>query len=83
MVIAQRLVRKLINKNEFSGRVGIFEMIKIDSEIKNYINETLDEDKIRKIAFKKYNSLLNDGEEKVKKGITSELEIKRVLKQVD
>ena len=83
MVIAQRLVRKLINKNEFSGRVGIFEMIKIDSEIKNYINETVDEDKIRKIAFKKYNSLLNDGEEKVKKGITSELEIKRVLKQVD
>ena len=82
MVIAQRLVRKLINKNEFSGRVGI-EMIKIDSEIKNYINETVDEDKIRKIAFKKYNSLLNDGEEKVKKGITSELEIKRVLKQVD
>ena len=42
MVIAQRLVRKLINKNEFSGRVGIFEMIKIDSEIKNYINETVD-----------------------------------------
>ena len=37
MVIAQRLVRKLTNKNEFSGRVGIFEMIKIDSEIKNYI----------------------------------------------
>ena len=79
MVIAQRLVRKLINKNEFSGRVGIFEMIKIDNEIKNYINETVDEDKIRKIAFKKYNSLLNDGEEKVKKGITSELEIKEFL----
>ena len=83
MVIAQRLVRKLTNKNEFSGRVGIFEMIKIDSDIRNFINETIDEDKIRKVAFKKYNSLLNDGEEKVKKGITSELEIKRVLKQVD
>ena len=50
---------------------------------KRFINETIDEDKIRKVAFKKYNSLLNDGEEKVKKGITSELEIKRVLKQVD
>ena len=83
MVIAQRLVRKLTNKNEFSGRFGIFEMIKIDSDIRNFINETIDEDKIRKVAFKKYNSLLNDGEEKVKKGITSELEIKRVLKQVD
>ena len=40
-------------------------------------------DRIRKVAFKKYNSLMDDGEEKVKKGITSELEIKRVLKQVD
>ena len=58
-------------------------MIKIASDIRNFINETIDEDKIRKVAFKKYNSLMDDGEEKVKKGITSELEIKRVLKQVD
>lgn len=83
MVIAQRLVRRLDENNQFSGRVGIFEMIKIDAEIKKLINEALDEDKIRKIAFKTYKSLIHDGEDKVQKGITSDLELKRVLKQVD
>ena len=83
MVIAQRLVRRLDKNNQFSGRVGIFEMIKIDAEIKKLINEAIDEDKIRKIAFKTYKSLIHDGEDKVQKGITSDLELKRVLKQVD
>ena len=83
MVIAQRLVRRLDENNQFSGRVGIFEMIKIDAEIKKLINEAIDEDKIRKIAFKTNKSLIHDGEDKVQKGITSDLELKRVLKQVD
>ena len=83
MVIAQRLVRRLDENNQFSGRVGIFEMIKIDAEIKKLINEAIDEDKIRKIAFKTYKSLIHDGEDKVQKVITSDLELKRVLKQVD
>ena len=83
MVIAQRLVRRLDENNQFSGRVGVFEMIKIDAEIKKLINEAIDEDKIRKIAFKTYKSLIHDGEDKVQKGITSDLELKRVLKQVD
>lgn len=83
MVIAQRLVRRLDENNQFSGRVGIFEMIKIDAEIKKLINEAIDEDKIRKIAFKTHKSLIHDGEDKVQKGITSDLELKRVLKQVD
>ena len=83
MVIAQRLVRRLNKNNEFSGRVGIFEMIKIDAEIKKLINEAIDEDKIKKIAFKTYKSLIHDGEDKVQKGITTDLELKRVLKQVD
>ena len=76
MVIAQRLVRRLDENNQFSGRVGIFEMIKIDAEIKKLINEAIDEDKIRKIAFKTYKSLIHDGEDKVQKGITSDLELK-------
>ena len=50
---------------------------------KKLINEAIDEDKIRKIAFKTYKSLIHDGEDKVQKGITSDLELKRVLKQVD
>ena len=83
MVIAQRLVRKLSGKESFSGRIGIFEIIKIDTEIKKLINDSIDEDAIRKNAFKKYKSLAVDGEDKVKKGITSNLEVKRVLKEID
>ena len=35
LVIAQRLVRKLDEKNEFSGRTGIYETLVVDDEIKN------------------------------------------------
>ena len=34
LVIAQRLVRKLDKKNEFSGRTGIYETLVVDDEIK-------------------------------------------------
>ena len=80
MVIAQRLVRKIDDEQKLSGRIGIFEMIKIDNDIKKLINENIDEDSIRNNAFKKYISLSKDGESKVKKGITSDIELKRVLK---
>tara|TARA_B100001027_G_scaffold216914_1_gene195065 strand:+ start:3292 stop:4662 length:1371 start_codon:yes stop_codon:yes gene_type:complete len=83
MVIAQRLVRKIDNEQKLSGRIGIFEMIKIDNDIKKLINENIDEDSIRNNAFKKYISLSKDGESKVKKGITSDIELKRVLKEVE
>ena len=83
MVIAQRLVRKIDDEKKLSGRIGIFEMIKIDNDIKKLINENIDEDSIRNNAFKKYISLSKDGESKVKKGITSDIELKRVLKEVE
>ena len=83
MVIAQRLVRKIDDEQNLSGRIGIFEMIKIDNDIKKLINENIDEDSIRNNAFKKYISLLKDGESKVKQGITSDIELKRVLKEVE
>ena len=83
MVIAQRLVRKISNEQKLSGRIGIFEMIKIDNDIKKLINENIDEDSIRNNAFKKYISLTKDGESKVKLGITSDIELKRVLKEVE
>ena len=83
MVIAQRLVRKISDEQKLSGRIGIFEMIKIDNDIKKLINENIDEDSIRNNAFKKYISLTKDGESKVKQGITSDIELKRVLKAVD
>ena len=83
MVIAQRLVRKISDEQKLSGRIGIFEMIKIDNDIKKLINENIDEDSIRNNAFKKYISLTKDGESKVKQGITSDIELKRVLKAVE
>ena len=83
MVIAQRLVRKISDEQKLSGRIGIFEMIKIDNDIKKLINENIDEDSIRNNAFKKYISLSKDGESKVKQGITSDIELKRVLKEVE
>ena len=35
------------------------------------------------VFFKKYISLTKDGESKVKQGITSDIELKRVLKEVE
>jgi general secretion pathway protein E len=51
MVIAQRLVRKISDEQKLSGRIGIFEMIKIDNDIKKLINENIDEDSIRNNTF--------------------------------
>ncbi len=81
LVIAQRLVRKLDEKNEFSGRTGIYEFLVVDDEIKNLIHENKSENEIKKISNKKFDSIYQDGLKKVEKGITSEVELKRVLKE--
>jgi len=81
LVIAQRLVRKLDEKNEFSGRTGIYESLVVDDEIKNLIHENKSEKKKKKISNKKFDSIYQDGLKKVEKGITSEVELKRVLKE--
>ena len=81
LVIAQRLVRKLDEKNEFSGRTGIYESLVVDDESKNLIHENKSENEIKKISNKKFDSIYQDGLKKVEKGITSEVELKRVLKE--
>ena len=81
LVIAQRLVRKLDKKNEFSGRTGIYETLVVDDEIKKLIHENKSENEIKKISNKKFDSIFQDGLKKVEKGITSEVELKRVLKE--
>ena len=81
LVIAQRLVRKLDEKNEFSGRTGIYETLVVDDEIKKLIHENKSENEIKKISNKKFDSIFQDGLIKVEKGITSEVELKRVLKE--
>ena len=81
LVIAQRLVRKLDKKNEFSGRTGIYETLVVDDEIKKLIHENKSENEIKKISNKKFDSIYQDGLKKVEKGITSEVELIRVLKE--
>mgnify|MGYP005686577199 CR=1 FL=1 len=84
MVIAQRLVRKSTDKeDEYSGRTAIFEMIDLDENLKKLINEDLDENKIRELAFSKHKSLNDDGIDKVNLGLTSEVELRRVLRDID
>ena len=57
LVIAQRLVRKLDEKNEFSGRTGIYETLVVDDEIKKLIHENKSENEIKKISNKKFDSI--------------------------
>ena len=82
MVIAQRLVRKLDQtSNELAGRIGVFESITIDDEIKGQIHKNSSENDIKKIAFKENNTLELDGQEKVNSGMTTEAELRRVLQE--
>ena len=82
MVIAQRLVRKLDQtSNELAGRIGVFESITIDDEIKEQIHKNSSENDIKKIAFKENNTLELDGQEKVISGMATEAELRRVLQE--
>jgi len=82
MVIAQRLVRKIDKTSkELSGRIGIFESILINDEIKEQILNKGSENEIKNIAFKESSTLELDGQEKVNLGLTTEDELRRVLQE--
>ena len=82
MVIAQRLVRKIdTTSKELSGRIGIFESILINDEIKEQILNKGSENEIKNIAFKESSTLELDGQEKVNLGLTTEDELRRVLQE--
>ena len=82
MVIAQRLVRKIDTvSQELSGRIGIFESILINDDIKEQIHNKSSENEIKNIAFKNNNTLELDGQEKVTSGLTTEDELRRVLQE--
>jgi len=60
----------------YRGRTGIFEVMELDEELKRLINETQDANEIRKLARKKgMRTMLEDGIEKIKKGITTSSEV--------
>ena len=82
MVVAQRLVRKIdTDSQELSGRIGIFESIMINDDIKEQIHNKGSESEFKNIAFNDNNTLELDGQEKVNLGLTTEDELRRVLQE--
>jgi type II secretory ATPase GspE/PulE/Tfp pilus assembly ATPase PilB-like protein len=66
----------------YEGRLGIFEVLVIDDEVRKAIVERKDASVIRKIAVKNgMTTMLDDGLEKVKEGITTIDEIMRVTRE--
>ena len=54
----------------FSGRIGIYEILPIDSELRDAIKNFRDEDQIRSIVSN-FKSMREDGLEKVRNGLTT------------
>jgi type IV pilus assembly protein PilB len=70
---------KRCNNTGYSGRIGIFELLTVDDEIKELIEEKASVAKIREAAKPKgMTTLLADGLQKVKQGSTSLEEVLRV-----
>lgn len=73
---------KLDNGTGYQGRVGVFEVMVIDDEIRQAIVDKKDATVIRKIAKSNgMKTMLEDGLEKVKQGITTIEEVVRVTKE--
>ena len=63
----------------FIGRTGIYELLIIDDDIRKLITQNADSETVKKIAKEKgMKTLLEDGIDKVKKGITTLEEVLRV-----
>ena len=66
----------------FSGRSGIFEILKIDDEIRNLILQSTDSNTIKRKALERgLTTLRNDGVAKILRGQTSIDEVLRVTEQ--
>ena len=79
--MSQKLVRKICpdchgvgcdscRGTGFSGRIGIYEILPIDSELRDAIKNFRDEDQIRSIVSN-FKSMREDGLEKVRNGLTT------------
>ncbi len=65
----------------YRGRIGIFEVLELDDDLKKLITQTQDANDIRKLAKEKgFRTMLEDGIEKVKRGITTSSEVLSVIK---
>jgi general secretion pathway protein E len=67
----------------FFGRSGIFELLLVDDDIRTLILRNSDSNQIREAARKHgMKTLLEDGAEKVKAGMTTLSEVLRVTQEV-
>lgn len=67
----------------FYGRIGIFELFIVDDEIRRMILKNVDAHQMRDVAKQKgMKTLLEDGLEKVKEGVTTLNEVLRVTQEV-
>lgn len=72
---------KICHGTGYSGRIGIFEVLLVSKDIKKLISQKSDSDVIVRLAIEKgMTTMLDDGLEKVKKGLTSIEEVLRVTK---
>ena len=63
----------------YSGRIGIYQVMRIDEEMRSLITRTSETERIRELAFRKgMKTLLYDGLEKVVSGITTVEEVLQV-----
>ncbi len=66
----------------FMGRIAIFEVLEVTDEIRTAVTERKNASEIQKLAMKLgMTTMLQDGVEKVKQGITSIDELLRVIKE--
>jgi type IV pilus assembly protein PilB len=67
----------------FSGRTSIFELLVIDDDLRRLIVEKASPDEVRRIALEKgMHSLMQDGMDKIKNGITTPEEVLRVMQTI-
>ncbi len=89
--IAQRLVRRVCNgcagagcmecrKSGYSGRIGIFEALVLDEAARVLVNGRASASALREYAIRQLDmeTMRRDGVEKVKRGITTTVEVNRV-----
>lgn len=72
---------KVCHSTGYAGRLGVFEVLEVSKEIKRLIVERSDSDAIMKMAIQEgMTSMLEDGLDKVVRGLTTVEEVLRVTK---
>ena len=70
------------NNTGYSGRKGIFELLRMNSKIRELITEKAPSEVISKAGSEDHVSMLDSGIAMIKKGITSAEEVLRVAKSI-